>query len=84
MNTLADTVAEEHAETLVKRLVKVKGEVLVDTLDDTLAGYEAETLIDTLVKVKAEALFNAQSNTRGAVSGDIFARHLAAHQRIWN
>ena len=22
--------------------------------------------------------------TRGAASGDIFARHLAAHQRIWN
>ena len=21
---------------------------------------------------------------RGAASGDIFARHLAAHQRIWN
>ena len=22
--------------------------------------------------------------TRGAARGDIFARHLAAHQRIWN
>ena len=22
--------------------------------------------------------------TRGAASGDIFARHLAAHERIWN
>ena len=22
--------------------------------------------------------------TQGAASGDIFARHLAAHQRIWN
>ena len=24
------------------------------------------------------------SITRGAARGDIFARHLAAHQRIWN
>ena len=25
-----------------------------------------------------------KEQSRGAASGDIFARHLAAHQRIWN
>ena len=37
-----------------------------------------------LVLRKSRTRSRTRLRTRGAASGDIFARHLAAHQRIWN
>lgn len=49
---MAETVEEKQAKTLLKRLVNLKAEALVNDLIDKLVQQEAEKLIETHVKVK--------------------------------
>ena len=49
---MAETVEEKQAKTLLKRLVNLKAEALVNDLIDKLVQEEAETLIEKHVKVK--------------------------------
>ena len=41
-------------------------------------------LIPLQPSVRSYSVLFLTLSARGAASGDIFARHLAAHQRIWN
>ena len=61
------------------KLKAVKGKSLRGNTGIVHFSIEMEPL-----KKNIQLQVEKKTGTRGAASGDIFARHLAAHQRIWN
>ena len=66
----AETVQKKQTETLIKRLVKVKAEPLVDSLADRVAELDVKTLNNTLLEVKAEELVPALADKLAKVQAD--------------
>ena len=63
MDALADTVAEERTEILMKR--RIKDWLLIDALADTPIVEKAKILSETLTDLKAETLVVALAETLG-------------------